>query len=309
MAKRPTPTTKTAATKRATPTAAERRLAAQQAMARASGAAGAARRRRLLTVFAPIGVVILIVAVLVAVKAGSHSGVKSGAAATNADSAVAKSVTSVPIAALNTVGKGSVSTPPSALTGAALTADGKPRVLFVGAEWCPFCAAERWGLAVALSRFGTLTGLGEVRSSSTDTFPNTATITFHGASYSSAYLSLTAKEIFSNQATATGNGYQPLDTLTAADSALFESVGKGSFPFIDIGGKYLISGASYDPGVLSGKTQAQIAAALSDPSSSIAKAIDGTANVITAAICRTTASAPSAVCTAPGVSAAAAELS
>ncbi len=31
---------------------------------------------------------------------------------------------------------------------------GKPEVLFVGAEFCPFCAAERWPLIVALSRFG-----------------------------------------------------------------------------------------------------------------------------------------------------------
>ncbi len=37
--------------------------------------------------------------------------------------------------------------------------DGKPEVLFVGAEFCPFCAAERWPLIVALSRFGRFTAL------------------------------------------------------------------------------------------------------------------------------------------------------
>lgn len=157
-------------------------------------------------------------------------------------------------------------------------------MLFVGAEWCPYCAAERWPLVVALSRFGTFTGLGEVSSSPSDVFPNTATLTLHGASYTSQYVNLTAEEIYSNQVS--GNSYQPLDQLDAANQALFTSVGKGSFPFIDIGGKYLISGASYDPGVLKGKTQAQIAAAL----------------------CQLTGNEPAGVCSAPGVTAAAAAL-
>jgi hypothetical protein len=37
-----------------------------------------------------------------------------------------------------------------------------------------------------------------MRSFSTDSYPNTVTITFYGATYISTYLSLTAKEIFSN---------------------------------------------------------------------------------------------------------------
>jgi hypothetical protein len=41
----------------------------------------------------------------------------------------------------------------------------------------------------------------------------------------------------------------------------------------------------------------------------VAKAIDGTANVITAAICDITGNQPSSVCTAPGVTAANAKLS
>src|SRR5438270_1263439 len=31
----------------------------------------------------------------------------------------------------------------------------KPVFLFVGAQYCPFCAAERWAVVKALSRFGT----------------------------------------------------------------------------------------------------------------------------------------------------------
>ena len=82
----------------------------------------------------------------------------------------------------------------------------------------------------------------------------------------------------------------------------------GGIPFIDIGGSYMISGATYDPGVLQGKTHAQIAAALSDPASAIAKGADGSANLITAAICTLTKNQPSSVCSSAGVTAATAAL-
>src|SRR5215471_17073708 len=40
-------------------------------------------------------------------------------------------------------------------SGAPLTSGGKPEMLYIGAEYCPYCAAMRWSMAVALSRFGT----------------------------------------------------------------------------------------------------------------------------------------------------------
>ena len=279
--------------------AAQRRLTAQRAVA-AEASARVVRRRRLIVVLAPVAAAIAVVAILVTVKVWSgSSGPRSGIKAVPASQSVVAAVTRVPPAVLDQIGTGDLTTRPTALTGAPLKADGRPRVLFVGAEWCPYCAAERWPLVVALSRFGTFTGLGEVTSSPSDVFPNTATLTLHGASYSSKYVSLTAKEIYSNQVS--GGSYQPLETLDAADEALFKSVGKSGFPFLDLGGKYLISNASYDPGVLKGKTQAQIAAALSNPTSPIAKAINGSANMITAAVCTLAANPPAQVCTSPGV--------
>jgi len=308
--KRPSPATKDrsggSASRRATgsgQTAAQRRAAQKQAAAQRALAAERGRRRRWLVVGGAVAAVVVVVGLLVGLKVASGPSAPASGSATGAASAqVAGAVTGVPAGVLDSVGAGTVASAPTALTGAPLTADGKPRVLYVGAEYCPYCAAERWALAVALSRFGTLSGLGETSSSPTDVYPNTATLSFHGADYTSQYLSLTAKEIESNQAV--GNGYAPLDTLDPADSTLFENVGQGSFPFIDIGGKYKISGASYDPSVLQGKTQAQIAAALSDPKSPIAKSVDGTANVITAALCRVTGNQPANVCTSAGVTAA-----
>ena len=109
--------------------------------------------------------------------------------------------------------------------------------------------------------------------------------------------------------------YAPLDTLSSPDQALFDKYdappytdSAGSIPFIDIGGRYVISGASYSPQVLQGKTQTQIAAALADPNSAIAKAVDGTANLINAAICQITNGQPGAVCQPPGVTVATAAL-
>jgi len=41
-------------------------------------------------------------------------------------------------------------------------------VSYVGGEYCPYCAIQRWALLVALSKFGSFTNLdGQVISSST----------------------------------------------------------------------------------------------------------------------------------------------
>jgi hypothetical protein len=82
------------------------------------------------------------------------------------------------------------------------------------------------------------------------------------------------------------------------------SSSQGSIPFVDIGNKYLISGASYSPQVLQGKSWSQIAAALDNPSSPITQAVNGTANMITAAVCKTTGGQPANVCTSKAVTSA-----
>lgn len=284
--------------------ATQQRIAAQRALAAARGK----RNQRLLVVLVPVLVVLVVVAVLVVVKvAGGSNSPKSGQSAAPAADAVIADVTNVPAATLDAIGKGAVQTPPRPITAEKITADGKPWVLYVGAEYCPYCAAERWAMVVALSRFGTFTGLGQTASSPSDVFANTATLSFHGSSYASQYLAFNGVETLSNQVV---NGqYAPLDALTSKESAIVKALNpNGSIPFVDIGGHYLINGASYDPAVLAGKTHAEIAAALSDPSSPIAKAVDGTANVITAALCKLTADKPASVCGSAGVTAAAAAL-
>lgn len=168
-------------------------------------------------------------------------------------------------------------------------------------------------MVVALARFGTFTGLGQSASAAADVYPSTPTLSFHGSSFTSSTVAFTGVETESNEVV--GNGYAPLDALSPEDQQTEQTYNRppfvnpgGSIPFVDIGGRYLISGSSFSPALLSGKTHEQVATALSDPTSPIAVAVDGTANLITAAICATTANAPADVCGSAGVKAAAASL-
>jgi len=262
-----------------------------------------------------VGMVLVVVAVFVIAKVAS-SPPAPAKAATPAPADVVKSVTAVPASVLAAVGAGSVDNPPKALpAGAApLTSAGQPLVVYMGAEYCPYCAAERWAMVQALSRFGSFSGLGTTESSAGDVYPSTPTFTFHGSTYRSPYLVFTPVETQSNQADPSG-GYKTLETPTALESRLISTFDRspyastaGAIPFIDIGGRFIQSGASYDPGALQGLTLRQVAAQLSDPSSKAAQGVDGTANVLAAAICRATGGKPEAVCSSRAVTKAAAAL-
>jgi hypothetical protein len=283
-----------------------------KAAARRAEQARKERMRRLYTAVGAVLSVVVVVAALVIVKVTTGKSDKTPAVASGlASDAVLNALGGISGTTYDTVGAGSVQSLPKAITDApALTADGKPKVLYVGAEFCPFCAAERWAVVAAMGRFGSFSNLGQTSSSGTDSYPNTQTLSFHGATYSSSELSFTAYET-------TDRDRKPLDKVSAEDEAVAAKydappyVSKdsaGAIPFLDIGGKWMISGASFDPDVLKGKTHEEIATAMGDPKSDIAKAVDGTANVITAALCTLTKNAPASVCSSTGVKAATTKL-
>lgn len=270
------------------------------------------QRNRLYIAGSSILAVIVVVVLVVVFLPGSKKAPSTGGAPTGAAlTAIVNNTTSVPAATLDKVGGGSVLQGAKTLIpikgGTPLTENGKPEMLYMGAEYCPYCAAERWGMVVALSRFGTFSGLQTTHSSSTDVDPNTPTWTFVKAKFTSKYLSFSPVEMESNVPDPATQQYKPLQKPTAAQQALLSKYDAapyvpqqdaGSIPFVDFGNKYMISGASYDGGVLGGKTWAQIAAALKNPSSPIAQGVDGTANYMTAAICKLTNNQPATACTA-----------
>jgi hypothetical protein len=272
-----------------------------------------------------VALVLVIVVVLVVVKiTGNNNTLSNGSAPTPASASVVSDVTSVPASVYNTVGvTSSVSPidPPVVTKGQPLltytTSSGTtlPGVYFYGAEYCPYCAAERWVIITALSRFGTFKGLDNMQSSSTDIFPSTQTFTFVDATYTSKYIVFHPEEYYSNQVNASGSGYtvlQPFkgndeklvgkyDTNTYFPSSLQQ--GENGFPFIDIGNKVL-SSTNYAPSLLQNVTRDEIAAGLSDPKNPVTQAIIASANYMVAGTCAITKQQPAAVCTSKGVLAA-----
>jgi len=275
-------------------------------------------RHPVITALVPVALVVAAIATMVVIKAagnsnppasasshlstgsGTGSGTGGSSAPTNTGTTALSpqvvAALSVPTATLDAVGSPSGDVLPTKIgNGAVLkAADGKPLITYIGAEYCPFCAAERWAVAVALSRFGTFENLQGTHSSDSDEFPDTQTLSFYGSSYSSPYIDFQPVEEATNQPD--GDGYQALQTPTAAENALVAKYDtQGSIPFLDIANRYVITGSSYSPQVLQGLSRSQIAADLSNPDSAVAQAIDGTANDITAAIAAVTGNQPSSV--------------
>jgi hypothetical protein len=262
---------------------ARERIAAERAARKRAKA-----RRRLLAAIVAVTAVLAVVVTLVAVKLTSAPA-RLVASESPASSAVVRQVTAVPAVVLTKVSPGQEITPlqPVRTSGPPLTIGGKPAIVFVSEESCPFCAAERWALAVALSHFGTWSHLGTTTSSATDVYPDTATLSFRAAHYQSTELTLRTTELADNAG-------HPLQAQTPLDTRLISTFDvppyvnsadqSGAVPFLDIADRYILAGAQYNPQILAGLSAAQIASQLSHPSSPVAQAIDGSAQVIIAAI-------------------------
>ena len=271
------------------------------------------RRSKLMIAGGVVAVIVLIIVALViaAMQGGKDSDGKSGTAL---DQATFSKLTTVPAATFDKVGVGTASNLPKTIDAPAITKDGKPRVVYVGAEYCPFCADQRWPVVVALSRFGTWNNLNATYSApAPETNPDTPTVSFHGATFTSQYLSFTGYETATNKKS---NGqFTKLDTIEGDDLTLFQKYNSqpyvtsaGAIPWLNFGGTSLVAGASYANDAIAGKTHTEIAAALADPTTPTSKAIVGSANVFTAQICKLTDQKPAEVCTSAGVTAAAAAI-
>lgn len=217
---------------------------------------------------------------------------------------------------LNQVGAGEVSGPPAFGVFKLRRhpkRHGKPELLTMNLAWCPHCAANSWPLAVALSRFGTLTGLRVLDTGtfyctvisgpctlggSGPCFPHTHGLSFLGAHYQSPYLS------FAHIVLQDVRGHN-LERPTRPDiSALKPFDPQAQTPAVDVGGGYGFVNSGFPPGILAHKTWSQIAGSLASAHNRIARHVDGLANLFAAAICKVTKGRPARVCRSHGVLAA-----
>ncbi len=287
--------------------------------------------------------VVLAVVVIVLVSVlGSSSG--KATAADNpwvkpfTDTAVTTALQHVPVSELDAAGDasalGTVSTKkPSdtgliALTGPKLTANGKPELIFLGSEYCPYCAATRWPFIIALSRFGSFTGLQLTKSSPLDIYRLTPTFSFAKAHYTSRYITLNTTEELSNHCplkdvvknteyssipssyypskwACNNDDYIPIQAPSkkVADladeydtTAYFGEDGAGGIPFIDFGGLYAEDGALYDPAALHGLSWEKVLKTFTVPTEGVGEVVLSVANRYTALICNMTGQKPGSVC-------------
>lgn len=278
--------------------------------------------RRMPLALATVALVVVVLAVAVALLALRLSKGSSGSgppATPLAPGGVVADATGVPAATLDAIGAPG---PPEVAAPAAvggtttLRQGGLPVVAWVGAEFCPFCAAERWALVVALSRFGQLGHLGVATSSKQLVFPGLASLSLRDATYRSRWVALQAVETYS----ASGTGSDPtafarlqgVPGLIADQARRFDvpplAPAMGSLPFVDIAGRSVVVGSQFSPAMLTGRSLGAVAGALGRADSSLAQAVDGAANELTAAICEATGQLPADVCGSPAARAGASRL-
>lgn len=174
-----------------------------------------------------------------------------------------------------------------------------PEILYVGAGYCPYCAALRWPLALALMRFGTLSGLREGRSGPAPEFaPDTATLDFSRVAYDSRWVRFRAVEIEDrdHHPLQSLNG-ETLATVKHYDAAPYSKV-PGAIPFLLIGERFIQIGSPVDPERYHGLDWAGVIDALGTPDTRLHKDVLGEADAITRAICATTLGRPVKTCAA-----------
>ncbi|HYT34344.1 MAG TPA: DUF929 family protein [Ktedonobacteraceae bacterium] len=247
-----------------------------------------------------VGGIVVLVAIVVGVF--FYLANQPGASSTQGSDKAYQTITTLSPSLLSQVGTGSAANAMKAIppnTPLPTGPTGKPQFLYIGAEYCPFCAAQRWAMIVALSRFGKFTQPPQAHMATENNGgTNYPTFTFLKSSYSSQYIDFVAVETQDN------NG-KTLQTPTDAQTKLINTYdappytsasAQGSIPFIMIGNKYVSSGSYYQPDGLVGKDYQDIANQIKDPNTDLSRGVLGSANYLTAAICQLTKDQPASVC-------------
>lgn len=252
-----------------------------------------AKRRYRLLAYGSTAVVIAVVAVLVGVGLASTGG---GSPRKPAPASAVSQMENIPLSTLIAATTKVTSLNPAVeAVGGPVSEGGKPELLFIGAEFCPVCAAERWPMTIALMKFGTFTNLAQTHSAVQD--GNVGTWSYYGSSYTSSYLTFQPYETEEN---APYPNYKTLETPSQSAKALWTAnLGSNlTFPFIDFAGKLVLTTAQYDPAIVEYRNFAYILGSVGRNDSTVGAQIDASAAVFTKYICNMTGDQPTSVCAA-----------
>jgi hypothetical protein len=252
-------------------------------------AAEARVRRNHMIQIGSIAVVVLVVVTLVAVKLSGGAGPTpssqvSPATGTPISTALIKKLDSVPLSVMAAAPKGGLVATPQAISDPPLTAAGKPDLLYIGAEFCPVCATERWAMYLALSKFGSFSPEpGQIHSALRD--GDIPTITFYKTTFISPYFNFTPVETTTNQPE--GDYYVTLQTPTPAEQRLWTTHTGETFPWLDLGGTLELTTAQFDPALLEGQSFGGIVSQIGNNATTIGADIDASAHELVRSICTT----------------------
>jgi len=162
----------------------------------------------------------------------------------------------------------------------AMRRSGKLLVFFMGAEYCPYCAAERWSIVRGLQKFGQWDGLKQTISAARDEpFLNLPTYDFTKATYTSPHIEFVAREVKDRE-------FKPLQKLLKTEEKLVRKFNpKKEIPFLLVGGRFMQIGPGFTPKIFIGHTFRQTETELKKVESEIRKTIDDEANIIAALLC------------------------
>jgi hypothetical protein len=299
--------------------AARRQMRETTASGRARGARQASRGRthsrnaraagRPWGLISAVGGIVAAFVIVVIVLATLPSSLKQDVAVSPVPASLMTSITSVPSSTLKAVKGGDISNSPLNIPASykpvALSSNGLPEIAFVGAEYCPYCALQRWSLVIGLSPFGTWSDLHLIRSSVYDSPSNLPTFTFaYGAKFTSKYVAFSSHELQSNVSiNKNGSPYKSLQSVGGTVATAFTTIDTTQgYPFLDYAGKFVQLGSeatSADVAALEGLSWNQVAQQLRNPKSVVAKEVLGGASYVTAATCLVTGQKPGATCNRP----------
>ena len=158
---------------------------------------------------------------------------------------------------------------------------GKSLVFFMGAGFCPFCAAERWAIVSALNNFGKWEGITESTGAGHDEkYLNIPTLNFAQAKYTSNYVEFIGRE------TADRN-FEPLQDLSEKDHEILDTFNPDQIiPFLLIDGQFMQVGSGYSPAILEGMDHEKVKTELENPLSPVGKAMRAEIDNISALVCK-----------------------